>query len=78
MLPREDAALIVDGLKVTGDIGDVVRYAKGKEEARAYLVGRKKWSNEKFDEVDWKRLDMCLRGKAQGFNIWLSKQCLGF
>ena len=78
LLPREDAALIVDGTKVTGDIGEAVRYAQGREEARAYLVGRKKWSNEKFDEVDWKRLDMCLKGKAKGFNIWLSKQCSGF
>ena len=41
LLPREDVALIVDGLKVTGDIGDVVQFSKGKEEARAYLVGKK-------------------------------------
>ena len=51
LLRREDAALIVDCLKVTGDVGDVVRFAKGKEEARAYLVGKKKWSNEKFDKL---------------------------
>ena len=56
----------------------MVRFARGKEEARAYLVGKKKWSNENFDKVDWKMLDMCLQGKSQGFNIWLSKQCSGF
>ena len=42
LLPREDAALIVGGLKVTGEIGNAVRFAKGMEEAREYLVGKKK------------------------------------
>ena len=78
LFPREDEALIVNGLKVTGEIGSVVRFAKGMEEARTYLVGMKKWSNEKFDEVDWKMLDSCLRGKSQGLGIWLAKQCSGF
>ena len=47
LLPREDAARIVDGLKVTGDIGDAIRFAKGMEEARDFLVGSEKWTNEK-------------------------------
>ena len=38
LLPREDAALIVSGLKVTGDIGDAIHFAKGMEEAREFLV----------------------------------------
>ena len=39
LLPREDAALIIDGLKVTGDVGEAIRFAKGMEEAREFLVG---------------------------------------
>ena len=34
LLPREDAAFIVGGQKVTGDIGEAIRFAKGMEEAR--------------------------------------------
>ena len=78
LLPREDAAFIVGGQKVTGDIGEAIRFAKGMEEARDFLVGSEKWSNEKFDEVDWKALDKTLRGKNQGFKIWLAKQHSGF
>ena len=69
LLPREDAALIVDGIKVTGDIGDAVRFAKGMEEAREFLVGSEKWSNENFDKVDWKILDKTLNGKNKGVKI---------
>ena len=63
LLPREDAALIVDGLKVTGDVSETILYAKGMEEAREFLVGSEKWPNEKFDAVDWKNLDRCMKGK---------------
>ena len=78
LLPREDAAFIVGGQKVTGDIGEAIRFAKGMEEAREFLVGNEKWSNEKFDEVDWKALDNTLRRKNQGFKFWLAKQHSGF
>ena len=78
LLPREDAAFIVDGIKVTGDIGEAIRFAEGMEEAREFFVGREKWSHEKFDEVDWKILNNTLNGKNKGFKIWLMKQHSGF
>ena len=78
LLPREDAALIIDGLKVTGDVGEAIRFAKGMEEAREFLVGSEKWSNEKFDEVDWKTLDRCMKIKSKGYKIWMTKHHSGF
>ena len=38
LLPFENSALMVDGKKVTGDIADTVRFAKGMEEARRFLI----------------------------------------
>ena len=78
LLPRQDAALIVGSVKVTGDIGEAIRFAKGIEEARDFLVGSEKWSNEKFDEVDWRSLEKTLKKKNQGFKFWLAKQHSGF
>ena len=80
MLPREDAAVLVKGVKITGDvdIGDAIRYARGHEEARRYLVEEIGWSLEQFGFVDWKNLDRSLRNKPDGFVTWLSKQHTGF
>ena len=55
LLPREDAAVLVKGVKITGDIGDAIRYARGYEEARRYLVEEKGWSLKQFEFVDWKK-----------------------
>ena len=38
LLPGETAAVLVMGRKVTGNIADAVRYAKGLEDARRFLV----------------------------------------
>ena len=41
LLPCESAAVLVGGVKITGDIGDAIRYAKGYEEAKKFLVEKK-------------------------------------
>ena len=69
LLPFESVALMVNGMKITGDIADAVRFARGREEARNFLIKEKGWSSEQFDEVEWvalhnalsaNRMDMCL------------------
>ena len=42
LLPNENAAVLVKGVKVTGDIAETLRYAKDYEEARVFLVNEKK------------------------------------
>ena len=37
LLPCETAALLIDGKKITGDIADAVRFAKGMERARKFI-----------------------------------------
>ena len=69
--------MIIGGLKVTGDIGEAIRFAKGLEEAREFLVKSQRWSEEKFDQVDWKMLDKCLKGKPDGYKMCLTKQHSG-
>ena len=69
---------MVNGKKVTGDIAETVRFAKGMEETRNFLVKQQGWSNEQFDEVDWVSLHLALGNKADGYKTWLYKQHSGF
>ena len=78
LLPREKAALLVNGVKITGDLGDAVAYAKGVEEAREFLTKERGWSVERFESVDWRNLHLTLKSKPDGFRTWRSKQHTGF
>ena len=78
LLPGESAAVLVGGVKITGDIGDAIRYAKGYEEAKRFLVEQKGWSLAQFEAVDWKNLHRTLKSKPDGYVTWLSKQHSGF
>ena len=51
LLPFESVAVLVNGKKITGDIAETVRFAKGMEKARNFLIKEKGWSNEQFDQV---------------------------
>jgi hypothetical protein len=79
-LPREDAALVVWGEKITGDISQKIRFHACKEEVRKHLQTRKvnRWSAESFEEVDWEHLDLSLAQKPDMYKIWCSKQSSGF
>jgi hypothetical protein len=37
-----------------------------------------KWSNNKFNAVDWEHLDLALKNKTNMYKIWRSKQNSGF
>ena len=78
LLPRESAAILVNGVKITGDIADAIRYARGYEEARVFLVEQRGWSERQFDVVDWKSLHLTLKDKPYGYRTWVSKQHTGF
>ena len=41
LLPKESAAVLVNGVKITGDIASATRYAKGHEEAKNFLTKEK-------------------------------------
>ena len=60
LLPREDVALVIWGNKVTGNISTPLRFHASKELARSYLrtQTRDKWTNKRFEEVDWEHLDI--------------------
>ena len=80
MLPKEDVALVIWGRKITGDISSHLRFHAGKELARKYLACRpkNKWTNDRFDSVDWEHLDLALNNKTDMYKIWRSKQHSGF
>ena len=78
LLPKEKVAVMVSGVKIAGDLGDAVRYAKGMEEAREFLVKEIGWSLEKFESVDWRNLHLTLKSKPDGYKMWRSKQHSGF
>ena len=60
LLPFESVAVMNSGKKITGNIAETIRFAKGMEEARHFLVKEKGWSGEKFDEIDWNSLHCTL------------------
>ncbi len=87
-LPFEKAAIVLDGTKLTTDIGSEVRYCLGKEDAERFYTkprnviqgtnrGRLGWSPERFHSVAWDTLDATLKSKLDMFQLWPSKQCIG-
>ena len=78
LLPREHAALFVNGTKQSSDPARSIRYAEGRRAARAFLVGEQRWTDEKFDEVAWEWLDATLANKPDMFRMWLTKQHSNF
>jgi hypothetical protein len=62
LLPHENAAVILDGVKLTTDVGAEVRYRLGKEDAERFYTkpcnvirgtnrGGLGWSHERFQSV---------------------------
>ncbi len=81
-------AIVVNGDKLTTDVGQEVRYALGHEEARKFYTkaiklkgstntGGLGWSEYRFKQVAWKLIDDALRNKPDMFQIWHVKQCIG-
>ena len=78
LLPCESAAVLIQGRKITGDIAEAIRFAKGMEEAERFLTEEQGWSKVQFREVDWRTLHRVIQGKPKGFSTWLSKQHSGW
>jgi hypothetical protein len=87
-LPMETAAIVLDSVKLTTDIGAEVRFCLGKEEALRFYTKPKEvtngcnrgglgWSTHRFHQVAWDSLDLALWSKPDMFQVWLSKQCIG-
>jgi hypothetical protein len=88
LLPLEKVAIVINGEKLTTDVGREVRYALGYEEARRFYTKARQmngstntgglgWSDHRFGQVAWKSIDDALRGKPDMFQIWHAKQCIG-
>ena len=66
-LPGGDAAVFVEGKKLTSDLSRAMRLEASREKAKKFLINECKWSSEQFDDVDWDLLDATLEKK----NRWL-------
>ena len=91
-LPRESAAVFIQGCKQTSDVSTAARFALGMADAERFYTaplpqpterGRKGggglgWSKQSFDAVAWRELDLTLSKKGQMYRQWLAKQCSGF
>ena len=88
LLPFEQAAVIVDRVKITSQIAPAICFALGKVEARRFYTkavdrirgsnkGGLGWQEEHFNEVDWEALSKTIKRKPKGFQLWLSKQSIG-
>jgi hypothetical protein len=87
-LPLESAAIVLDSVKLTTDVGLEVRFHLGKEEAVRFYTSPKEvtngrntgglgWTTHRFNQVAWSTLDSALRSKPDMFQVWLSKQSIG-
>jgi hypothetical protein len=87
-LSFEKAAIVLDGTKLTTDVGSEVCYRLGKEDVERFYTkprnvirgtnrGGLGWSPERFHSVAWDALDAALKSKLDIFQLWLSKQCIG-
>jgi hypothetical protein len=88
LLPFENIAIILDSKKVTSSVSPAICFALSHEEARRfYTAARHKvrgsnkgslgWTEEAFNEVDWKAIEQALSCRPNGFQLWLSKQAIG-
>lgn len=88
LLPRESAAVIIDGHKLTSDISDDIRHALGRRLARSFftapvrMVGNTNtgglgWAPDQFDGIDWQAIRTALRRKPEMYGVWLAKQTTG-
>jgi hypothetical protein len=87
-LPFKKVAVVLDGVKLTTDVGSEVQYCLGKEDAERFYTkprdvirgtnrGGLGWSSDRFHSVAWQALDLALKSKPDMFQLWLSKQCIG-
>jgi hypothetical protein len=76
LLPKEDVALVIWVNKITGNLSPPLWFHASKEVARKYLTTCKKdkWSNKRFNMVDWEHLDLALKNKADMYKMWWFKQ----
>jgi hypothetical protein len=88
MLPFENIAIMINNEKITSKIAPTICFELGKEEAWKFYTkairwvrgsnkGGLGWSNEAFNKVDWKAINCALRGRPNGFQLWLPKQVIG-
>jgi hypothetical protein len=88
LLPREQAALVIDGQKQTTDTATDLRFYLGKVEARRFFTkatltrgttnsGGLGWSVARFDCVEWDILIDVIASKPEMYGIWLAKQTNG-
>jgi ribonuclease HI len=88
LLPFEQSAVVIDGVKITSNIAPTVRFTLGKVEAQRFYTkainrvqgsnkGGLGWTPEAFEAVDWDTLARVTKINLEGFQLWLSKQAIG-
>ncbi len=81
-------AVVLDGVKLTTDVGAKVQFQLGKEEAKQFYTNppnlvqgtnreHLSWSLQWFYSVAWMALDTAPKLKPDIFQLRLSKQCIG-
>ncbi len=88
MLPFENIAIMINNKKITSNVAPTICFELGKEEAQKFYTkairqvhgsnkGGLGWYNRALNKVDWKEINCALKGRPNGFQLWLSKQAIG-
>ena len=78
LLPREQGAIIINGVKEISDASSAIRFVLGRKEAARFYTTELGWTTSLFDTVDWKTRHEALIPRGQNFKLWLTKQSSGF
>ena len=76
LLPFEQIAVVVDGIKITSQVALAIQFSLGKVDAQCFYTkaanqvhgsnrGGLGWSKEAFNKVDWEALSQALRLKSE-------------
>ncbi len=75
--PLEHICMVVEGKKMTSDMGAHIRYAVRRQIARSFFYQTGRMSTDVFDKVDWPHVHRTLNEEVPRlFQIWVCKQVM--
>ena len=73
MFPLEPIGMFVQGVKLTSDTGDTLRFRAHRQLARTYYHSKGIILRDQFDAIDWGPLHSTLTSLPRLFQLWAAK-----
>lgn len=76
--PREAICVWLHGMKLISDVGPSLRFHAGRVSAKKYYMDNHIFTKVAFEEVDCESFHRTLDKRPKMFQIWLTKQAVGW